>query len=391
MARLRLFAGARAAAGTGRDEVPGLTVAQVLEGAVHRYGPEFQQVLSVSRVWVNGEPAADEDAVADGDEVAVLPPVSGGATTMTPDGESAWPPDPDVGESAWDSDPAPAIPVSDGSVALVAEPHTAPPIVAARRVAVPARARVGARPHALRPAPPAVPHGRLGVIWGALTAGAVLGGHWTFAAWLSLGAVVAVLALARSRDLKPVAVPGTVLAALAAPLVAVMSGWAGLGILVLGLGADVLVRHRRRASKGVGKDANLVSAAGTAAGLAAVCLVLLDRRSLTLLGVLLALVCLHDASRYLVGWGAPSRWEGKVAGIAAVGSATLALAVLDPSPLSGAYPWVVGALVAGAGAFGPALVGRVEGDQAVGPLRRLDTLLLAAPAVVLTAAVAHLG
>ncbi|HVA41901.1 MAG TPA: MoaD/ThiS family protein [Acidimicrobiales bacterium] len=86
MARIRLFAGAREAAGTGRDEIPGRTVAQVLDGAVGRYGAGFAEVLSVSRVWVNGEPAAQEDPVSDSDEVAVLPPVSGGAGQTNPVG-----------------------------------------------------------------------------------------------------------------------------------------------------------------------------------------------------------------------------------------------------------------------------------------------------------------
>lgn len=79
MPQLRLFAGARAAAGTALDRLPGTTVGQVLEGAVRRYGPDFAEVLSNCRVWVNGEPAGPDDRVTDSDEVAVLPPVSGGA------------------------------------------------------------------------------------------------------------------------------------------------------------------------------------------------------------------------------------------------------------------------------------------------------------------------
>ena len=44
------------------------------------YGADFAKVLDTARVWVNGdEPVAgDLTELHDGDEVAVLPPVSGG-------------------------------------------------------------------------------------------------------------------------------------------------------------------------------------------------------------------------------------------------------------------------------------------------------------------------
>ena len=76
---LRLFAAAREAAGTGRDEVAGATVAEVLSAARARYGEPFVTVLGGARVWVNGEPAEGDDVVSPADEVAVLPPVSGGS------------------------------------------------------------------------------------------------------------------------------------------------------------------------------------------------------------------------------------------------------------------------------------------------------------------------
>lgn len=78
MATLRLFASAREAAGTGRDDVPGATVAAVLDAATQRYGVRFAEVLTSCRIWVNGESADSTTAVRAGDEVAVLPPVSGG-------------------------------------------------------------------------------------------------------------------------------------------------------------------------------------------------------------------------------------------------------------------------------------------------------------------------
>lgn len=78
MAVLRLFAAARDAAGTGRDELPGDTVGQVLDRARERYGTTFADVLGTCRIWVNGEPAGPDDLVGPTDELAVLPPVSGG-------------------------------------------------------------------------------------------------------------------------------------------------------------------------------------------------------------------------------------------------------------------------------------------------------------------------
>lgn len=78
MPTIRLFAGAREAAGTDRDTLDGATVRAVLDAAVERYGAGFEAILGSCRVWVNGEPAEPGDAVAPADEVAVLPPVSGG-------------------------------------------------------------------------------------------------------------------------------------------------------------------------------------------------------------------------------------------------------------------------------------------------------------------------
>jgi sulfur-carrier protein len=78
MPTIRLFAGAREAAGTDRDTIDGDTVGAVLDVAVQRYGAGFDALLGSCRVWVNGEPAERDDPVADADEVAVLPPVSGG-------------------------------------------------------------------------------------------------------------------------------------------------------------------------------------------------------------------------------------------------------------------------------------------------------------------------
>ena len=58
--------------------IDGATVREVLDVAVARYGSDFRDVLATCRVWVNGETADPATPVAPSDEVAVLPPVSGG-------------------------------------------------------------------------------------------------------------------------------------------------------------------------------------------------------------------------------------------------------------------------------------------------------------------------
>jgi molybdopterin converting factor small subunit len=79
VATLRLFASVRVAAGTGRADIDGATVGEVVANACARYGDDFASLVQACRVWRNGEPALESDPVTDADEVAILPPVSGGA------------------------------------------------------------------------------------------------------------------------------------------------------------------------------------------------------------------------------------------------------------------------------------------------------------------------
>jgi len=78
MAVLRLFGPAREAAGVTRADIPGCSVAEVLQTAETRFGPAFADVVATSRIWVNGEAAGEGSVLSDRDEVAVVPPVSGG-------------------------------------------------------------------------------------------------------------------------------------------------------------------------------------------------------------------------------------------------------------------------------------------------------------------------
>ena len=84
MAHVRLFANLRELAGSSDVEISGDTVGVVLDQAADRYGRQFKMSLDHARVWLNGEPAGRQDPVGPDDEVALLPPVSGGAaTTLT--------------------------------------------------------------------------------------------------------------------------------------------------------------------------------------------------------------------------------------------------------------------------------------------------------------------
>ncbi len=79
MLSISLFAGMAEAAGCRRLEIPwsGGTVAN-RRSAVADAGPAIVPLLSRSAVAVGGRYARDEDAVAVGSDVAIIPPVSGG-------------------------------------------------------------------------------------------------------------------------------------------------------------------------------------------------------------------------------------------------------------------------------------------------------------------------
>ncbi len=61
MARLRLFANLREAAGTGSVDVDAASVGDLLARASQDFGPGFAAGLPHARVWVNGEPAGTPD------------------------------------------------------------------------------------------------------------------------------------------------------------------------------------------------------------------------------------------------------------------------------------------------------------------------------------------
>jgi MoaD family protein len=79
MVTVRLFAALRELAGSSRVEAEGRTAGEIVDVLSSRYGDRFAQIAAVGSVVVNGERASHATAVAAGDEVALLPPVSGGS------------------------------------------------------------------------------------------------------------------------------------------------------------------------------------------------------------------------------------------------------------------------------------------------------------------------
>ncbi|MGZ4104435.1 MAG: cyclic pyranopterin monophosphate synthase MoaC [Actinomycetota bacterium] len=82
MARLLFFAAIREAAGARTADVDASTVGEALKIATERYGERFEKVLAICTILHREEMVKPEDwwshPVEQADEIAVLPPVSGG-------------------------------------------------------------------------------------------------------------------------------------------------------------------------------------------------------------------------------------------------------------------------------------------------------------------------
>lgn len=83
MATLRLFANLRESAGTNRVDIEADTVGGILDEANEQFGERFAAGAEAAGVWVNGEPADAGTLLTASDEVALIPPVSGGALATT--------------------------------------------------------------------------------------------------------------------------------------------------------------------------------------------------------------------------------------------------------------------------------------------------------------------
>jgi MoaD family protein len=81
--KVRLFAALRELASASHVEAEGRTAGEVVDRLAARYGERFGQIAAVGSLVVNGDRATRATVLADGDELAVLPPVSGGESSLT--------------------------------------------------------------------------------------------------------------------------------------------------------------------------------------------------------------------------------------------------------------------------------------------------------------------
>jgi MoaD family protein len=79
--KVRLFAALREVAGTSVVEAPeAADVGSLLDALSHTYGPNFDRIMAAGTVVVGGETVGRDRTLEPGDEVALLPPVSGGGS-----------------------------------------------------------------------------------------------------------------------------------------------------------------------------------------------------------------------------------------------------------------------------------------------------------------------
>ncbi|HUY05975.1 MAG TPA: MoaD/ThiS family protein [Acidimicrobiales bacterium] len=78
MALLRFFGPLRELTRTSHLEIEAQHVDDAIATVVNLFGEDVAKIMTRSRVWVNGEPSEGTRRLGPGDEVAILPPVSGG-------------------------------------------------------------------------------------------------------------------------------------------------------------------------------------------------------------------------------------------------------------------------------------------------------------------------
>jgi hypothetical protein len=235
------------------------------------------------------------------------------------------------------------------------------------------------------------PRVRLGLLWFLVACTALLFGPPALA--LVYGAVAAVAAAQTAVAFRKVGrfanreVAAVVAGALPVTA-AVTTGLLGLGILV-GVAVTVFLAYSRAATSRRAApipDAGLTIRCWLFIGLAASCVVVTDRFTIGGGVGLILLVAAYETGDFLIGSGAQNPYEGPVAGAAAILVVTFAITALGIEPFTFPAAFALGAMAAVLCPMGQLMGSAVlPSVTARAPaLRRLDSLLLLAPAWAFT-------
>jgi hypothetical protein len=231
------------------------------------------------------------------------------------------------------------------------------------------------------------PRVRLGVGWFLLTVVALLAGRWAVAALYTLTAAIAALQTAstwrhaKQRPHRVVAGAGAAAIALAG---AVSTAAVGAAILVV-VGAALVVAYGERARNPRAVpilDASFTVRCALFAGFAAACVSITARYEYGSVVGLILIVASYEVGDFLVGSGASNPVEGPIAGATAIVVTTFAITALDITPFEFPRSFAFGAMAALLCPAGQLVASAVlpSADASASALRRVDSLLLLAPA-----------
>jgi hypothetical protein len=236
----------------------------------------------------------------------------------------------------------------------------------------------------------------LGIAWFAVTIVALIGGRFAVAALYSTTAAFAALQTAQTwrkagaRPHRQVAGASALVTGLAGAISTSLVGVAILGVV----GASLFVAYSsaattRRRTKPLDAAAFTIRC-GLFPGFAASCVAITARYSLTGAAGLVLVVAAYEIGDYLVGSGSRNPFEGPVAGATAIVVTLFAITAVGLKPFVFPGSFALAALAATLCPVGQLLASAIlpKVDAPASALRRIDSLLLLAPAWALV--VGHL-
>jgi hypothetical protein len=229
------------------------------------------------------------------------------------------------------------------------------------------------------------PRVRLGILWFVVAAAALAVGPLPAAAVYGGAAAIAGAQAARAWRRRGQRPNEAVAAAMAGAMTlgaCLGAGGAGLGVLGGVVAAMVVATSDRRSPNRSIADAGWTIQCALFPGLAAMSMVLLARLDQGSAIALLLLVSAYETGDYLVGSGARNPYEGPAAGLTAIVVITFIVSTLPISALSFGQAWFFGGMVGVLAPLGQLFASALlpTAGSPASALRRLDSLLLAAPA-----------